>query len=319
MHAAFATVLLFGLIASGCSSDSSPASTAGTNSAADTTGQPQVSVTDPAATTADESWSTEVPPAGRGDAVVYDFPVPPRLLGDPKPSYFSAVVPTAVQASFAAEVGYHNDRWLVIRTELLDEAAAEEFLPRQLQGRNVTVNDVDGVIREDAQGARRLTFGPIAGHRVDMIGRDIDEPTMLAVAETLRIRDAVATVGLLRSAGLHLRHVGPTAYDPQGLSVWYDPRSTGVSYYTDAASVLLTTYDSLGVQFDALMDLTCPTPLEVSIRAGVSGLLCPTAASESGYAYMIWQETDDIAVAIQANVGDDLLVDLAGSTVPRSP
>ena len=248
------------------------------------------------------------------DRPVYDLAVRPplfelRFVGEPRR-------PTATAAVFAAETGFRGDRWLMIRTELLDDAAAKEFLPHQLQGTNILVNDVDAVIRVDADGWQRVTFGPLDGYRIDLMSAGVEEQSLLDIAASIRFGNDTAAVGAaLAAADLHLRAVRPTEFEiagPWGPSC-YDPTSADVSYSVGDNYLYVVTCYSVERDVADLMEPTCPEPRSVTIRAGVNGWMCP-AGVQLGRTTILWREADEV-VSVQSDLGDDATLELAGSIV----
>ena len=300
------SVLALGLLASGCTSSrqrtlsSDPVPSSASES--------------PVGSSDDTTWSLERPELPGRDRPVYDLAVRPPLFEAGSDS--ASRRPTATTATFAAETGFVGDRWLLIRTERLDGDALDEFRPRQMQGTNIVVNELDGVIRIDKDDRKLVTFGPLDGHRVDMMSAGLDEQQLLNIAASLRVGESTAAVGIaLATADLHLRDVQPTEFGIDGPSgaTCYDPTSVSVEYRVAETFVLITTCYAVVSEIAALMELRCREPRSVTIRPEVTGWLCP-ASVQFGFTTIMWREGDEV-VAVGGDLGDDESLELAGSVV----
>ena len=306
MRRSVLSALLIGLLASGCTSSSqrSISSDPPPGSASES----------PVGSSGDTTWSLVLPPTPGRDLPLYDLEVLPPLFESRSVS--QPRNPTATTATFAAETGFFGDRWLLIRTELLDSDAVKEFQPRQMQGTNIVVNGLDAVIRTDASDRQLVTFGPLDGHRVDLMSAGLEEQQLLDIAASIRIGDSTAVVGTaLAAADLHLRDVRSAEFDLDG-PLWatcYDPTSAAVDYRVGNSYLFITTCYAVDSEIAALMELSCREPRSVTIRAEVTGWLCP-ASVQFGATTIMWREGDQ-AVSVQSELGDDETLDLAGSVV----
>jgi hypothetical protein len=308
MRCSVLSALLVGLLASGCSS--------GSQRSISSDPPPGSASKSPGGSSDDTTWSLQLPSTPGQDRPVYDLEVLPPLFESRSVS--QPRDPTATMATFAAETGFRGDRWLLIRTELLDGDAVKEFQPRQMQGTNIVVNELDAVSRVDADGWQRVTFGPLDGHRVDLMSAGLDEQQLLDIAASMRIGDSTAAVGTaLAAADLHLRDVRPTEFDligPLGATC-YDPTSAAVDYRVGDSFLFITTCYAIDSEIAALMELGCSEPRSITIEAGVAGWLCPGSV-QFGASTIMWREADAV-ITIQSDLGDDETLGLAGSVVAR--